>query len=168
MNYRQRILVIRLSALGDVAILEPVLRLRAARCPDVLFLLAAPPRLEPLFRGVENIQFVPTQKRQSPRQLYAALAPLHPDMVADMHHVNRVIGLDWLFRLHGVPVRAIRKHRQPGRPSWLRYNDVLDRCAGMIMLHNSFTPDRFRAMSPDEFAATDTRLARLLRHLLRR
>lgn len=128
MNYRQRILVIRLSALGDVAILEPVLRLRAARCPDVLFLLAAPPRLEPLFRGVENIQFVPTQKRQSPRQLYAALAPLHPDLVADMHHVNRVIGLDWLFRLHGVPVRAIRKRRQPGRPSWLRYNDVLDRC----------------------------------------
>jgi ADP-heptose:LPS heptosyltransferase len=128
LNYRKRILVIRLSALGDVAILQPVLRLRAQRCPDVLFLLAAPPRLEPLFRGVDNIQFVPTQKRQSPRQLYTALSPLHPDLVADMHHVNRVIGLDWLFRLHGVPVRSIRKHAQIGRPSWLRYNDVLDRC----------------------------------------
>ena len=45
-------------------------------------------------------------------------------------------------------------------------DDVLARCAGMVMLHNSFTPDRIRAMSPDEFIATDTRLAKLLRHLL--
>jgi len=128
LNYRKRILVIRLSAFGDVAILEPVLRLRAARCPDVLFLLAAPPRLQSLFQGIENVQFIPTPKKQSSRQLYSSLASFRPDMVADMHHVNRVIGVDWLFRLHGVPVRAIRKHSQPGRPSWLRYNDVFDRC----------------------------------------
>ncbi len=128
MNYTQRILVIRLSALGDVAILEPVLKLRATRCPDVLFLLAAPPLLEPLFRGIENIQFIPTQRKQPPHKLYAALASHQPNLVADMHHVNRVIVVDWLFRLHGVPVRTIRKRSHPGRPSWLRYNDVLDRC----------------------------------------
>ena len=45
-------------------------------------------------------------------------------------------------------------------------DDVLARCAGIVMLHNSFTPDRIRAMSPGEFIATDTRLANLLRHLL--
>ena len=44
-------------------------------------------------------------------------------------------------------------------------DDVLVRCAGLIMLHNSFTPERFRAMSAKEFIATDTRLARLLRTL---
>jgi ADP-heptose:LPS heptosyltransferase len=131
LNYRKRILVIRLSALGDVAILQPVLRLRATRCPDVLFLIAAPPRLQPLFQGVDNIQFIPTQKKQSSKKLYDALSPYHPDIVADMHRVNRVIGLDWLFRIHGVPVRAIRKHTTPGRPSWLRYNDGLDRCGLM-------------------------------------
>ena len=47
-------------------------------------------------------------------------------------------------------------------------DDVLNRCAGMIMLHNSFTPDSYRAMTSDEFIATDTRLAALLRHLLKR
>lgn len=44
-------------------------------------------------------------------------------------------------------------------------DDVLARTAGLIMLHNSFTPERFRAMSAEEFIATDTRLARLLRTL---
>lgn len=45
-----------------------------------------------------------------------------------MHHVNRVIGADWLFRLHGVPVVPIRKHSLRSLTSWQRYNDVLDRC----------------------------------------
>ena len=44
-------------------------------------------------------------------------------------------------------------------------DDVLNRCAGMIMLHNSFTPERFREMTSEEFIGTDTRLAALLRHL---
>ena len=47
-------------------------------------------------------------------------------------------------------------------------DDVLARCAGLIMLHNSFTPDRIRDMSAEAFLATDTRLAKLLRSLLKR
>lgn len=38
-------------------------------------------------------------------------------------------------------------------------------CAGIIMLHNSWTPERFRAMSEQEFLATNTRLADVLRVL---
>lgn len=128
MNYTKRILVIRLSALGDVAILEPVLRVRAAANPDVLFMLAAPPMLQPLFDGIGNLQYVPTEKRQSYVSLYRQWAVLKPNMVADMHHVNRVIGADWLFQLHGVPVHKIHKHNHPGKPSWQRYDEVFDHC----------------------------------------
>lgn len=61
-------------------------------------------------------------------------------------------------------VAAYRKYWfEPGE-----IDDVLMRCAGMIMLHNSFTPGSIRAMSSGEFLSTDTRLATLLRHLLRR
>ncbi len=127
-EYSRRVLVVRLSALGDVAILEPVLRQRAAANPDVLFMLAAPPRLEPLFRGMENVQYVPTEKRQKPRDLYGQLAALKPDVVADMHHVLRTIGEDWLFRLHGVKVCSIRKRCGKGIPTWQRYDRVFDRC----------------------------------------
>lgn len=128
MEYSKRVLVVRLSALGDVAILEPILRMRASANPDVLFYLAAPPLLEPLFKDIENVVFVPTMKRQSPQQLYDQLSQLEPTMVADMHHVNRTIGLSWLFRLHGVPVHSIRKRKNKSKPSWLRYDEVFDCC----------------------------------------
>ena len=105
-----RLLVVRLSALGDAAILEPVLRQRADANPDVLFLVAGPPRIEPLFRGIDNVQYIPTERRQKPRQLYRSLSAYKPDRVADMHHVLRVIGMDWFFRLHGVRVHYIHKH----------------------------------------------------------
>lgn len=135
MGYRKHILVIRLSAFGDVAILRPVLWHRAEANPDCLFTLAGPPRLEPLFRGMDNVRYLPTPRKQKPRELYRQLAPLKSNlesgqafMVADMHHVNRVIALDWLFRLHGVRVHTIRKHDKPVRPTWQRYEEVFDRC----------------------------------------
>lgn len=123
-----RLLVVRLSALGDVAILEPVLRQRAAANADVLFMVAGPPRLEPLFGGMENVRYVGTERRQRVKDLYRSLSVLKPDMVADMHHVLRVVGMDWLFRLHGVRVRSIRKHTRHDEPSWKRYDRVFDRC----------------------------------------
>lgn len=127
-GYKKRVLVVRLSALGDVAILEPVVRQRAAANRDVLFYVAGPPRLAPLFGGMENVQYVPTERCQKPRELYKKLSILRPDMVADMHHVLRVIGLDWLFRLRGVEVHSIRKHTRKVIPSWKRYDEVFDRC----------------------------------------
>ena len=127
-TFRRRILLLRLSALGDVAILQPVLRQRAADNPDVLFLLAGPPILAPLFEGIDNLQYIPTQRKQTPRELYNQLEPLMPDMVADLHGVLRTIGISWLFRMDGVPVRTIRKRFPRHCPSWQRYDDVLRRC----------------------------------------
>ena len=127
-RYRLHILLIRLSALGDAAILQPVLRQRAEENPDVLFSLAGPPLLAPLFAGIDNIHYLPTPKRQSPREIYNQLEPLMPGMVADMHHVLRTIGVCWLFRMDGVPVRSIRKRIPRSRPAWQRYDDVLRRC----------------------------------------
>ena len=51
----------------------------------------------------------------------------------------------------------------PGSP-----DEVLARTAGILMLHNSFTPERFRRMTAEEFLRTDTRLANLLRTVLGR
>ena len=127
-EYSKRVLVVRLSALGDVAILQPVLKQRAEANPDVLFLMAGPPRLASLFRGMANVQYIPTEKRQKPRELYRQLSALKPDVVADMHHVLRTIGVDWMFRLHGVRVHSINKRCSRGLATWRRYDRVFDRC----------------------------------------
>lgn len=108
-SYREHVLVVRLSALGDVAILAPVVRNRAEANPDVLFTIAAPKLLQPLFDGLENVRYLPTRKQKS-RQLYKFLAQVRPTVVADMHRINRIVGADLLFLLHGVPVHAIRKY----------------------------------------------------------
>lgn len=139
--WRQHILVIRLSALGDVALLQPVLLHRAAANPDVLFTVAAPPLLAPLFEGVQNIQFLPTRKQQSAKELYKHLSSVKPTSVADMHHVNRVIAACFYFRLHGIAVYSLKKHmyrrsrmvsrwfkvRSQMLPVWKRYDEVFER-----------------------------------------
>lgn len=126
--FLKHILIVRLSALGDVAILQPVVRQRAESNPDILFSVSGPPLLEPLFAGIGNVRYLPTPRKQSPRQLYRQLAPLKPDIVADMHHVLRTIELSWIFRLHGVPVISIDKRKPLNRPAWKRYDEVLSRC----------------------------------------
>ena len=50
----------------------------------------------------------------------------------------------------------------PGDPG-----EALRRSAGILMLHNSFTPERYRRMTAEGFLETDTRLARLLSALLK-
>lgn len=146
-EYRKYLLVIRLSALGDVAILEPILRLRAEANPDVLFLVAAPDLLQPLFAGIENVRFIPTSRKQSSWALFKHFRRLLPQQVADMHHVNRVIVADWLLRFTGIPVVSIRKHDGTNKPSWKRYDEVFDRCGlrpGRSMpLLQSDAQDRF-------------------------
>lgn len=136
MDYKKRVLLIRLSALGDVAILEPVLRSRAASNPDVLFFLAAPPVLKPLFVDIPNLQYIPTVKKQSVRNLFSSLVDLKPSVVLDLHKINRTILADLFFRLKGVPVytldkgkakrrrmvRRFLKDRTPAVPMWKKYD----------------------------------------------
>ena len=50
---------------------------------------------------------------------------------------------------------------EPGDPA-----DATKNCAGILMLHNSWTPAKFLAMSESDFAASDTRLAALIREQL--
>ena len=55
------------------------------------------------------------------------------------------------------------------RDFWFRPGDPADALkdnAGILMLHNSWTPHEYRAMSADEFLKSDVRLAALLRQLI--
>ena len=132
--------MLRLSALGDVAILEPVVRQRAAQCPEVEFLLAAPPMLQPLFVGIPNLTYIPTKKASS-WLLFKQLRQCRPTAVADMHGVWRSWGVRALFLLSGIGGCGIRKERlkrkrllretdkdlTPLTSSWRRYDRVLQR-----------------------------------------
>ena len=85
----KRVLVIRFSALGDVAMLVPVVRALVAQYPDVEVTVLSQQRMADLFADMpKNVRFLGVDlKKQSLREIVASLG--HFDLVADMHGVWR-------------------------------------------------------------------------------
>ena len=113
-----KLLLIRFSALGDVAMLAPVLRLYAQEHPDDDLTVLSKPFHAPLFDEIApNVHFLgrdPKRDYKGIRGLYRLFSELHLmhfDMVIDMHDVLRTKILRKFFRVHGYPVRHIDKHR---------------------------------------------------------
>lgn len=140
----KHVLVIRLSALGDVALMAPVLKAYADANPDVRFTVAGPPMLAPLFVGMSNVGYLGLKKRQSFIKIYKALNAVGADTVVDLHKVNRVGFAITLLRLRhllnphfrifalhkGKVSRWLYLHhrcRQPRKPQYVRYDDVFRR-----------------------------------------
>ena len=113
-----KILLIRFSALGDVAMMAPVLRDYALKHPDYDLTVLSKPFHAPLFDEIApNVHFLgrdPKRDYKGIRGLYRLFSELHQmhfDMVIDMHDVLRTKILRKFFRVHGYPVRHIDKHR---------------------------------------------------------
>lgn len=138
------VLVIRLSALGDVAIMVPLVERYATDNPDLRFTIAGPPLLQPLFEGMANVEYLGLKKKQSFVKIYQVLNAVGADTVIDLHKVNRVgfaltlLQLRHLFDFH-FRLRALRKGKlsrwlfihhlktTPRKPQYQRYDDVFRR-----------------------------------------
>ena len=153
----KHVLVIRLSALGDVAIMVPVVKAYADANPDVRFTVAGPPMLQPLFADMPNVGYLGLKKKQSFIKIYRALNAVGADTVIDLHKVNRVGFAIILLHLRHLldphyRIFALRKgklsrwlflhhwRRQPRKPQYVRYDDVFRR-AGFAAV------EAFREMS---------------------
>ncbi len=153
----KHVLVIRLSALGDVAIMVPVVKAYADANPDVRFTVAGPPMLQPLFADMPNVGYLGLKKKQSFIKIYRALNAVGADTVIDLHKVNRVGFAVILLHLRHLldphyRIFALRKgklsrwlflhhwRRQPRKPQYVRYDDVF-RHAGFAAV------EAFREMS---------------------
>lgn len=104
-------LVIRFSALGDVAMLVPVIRATAEQYPDVQITMLSQQRMADLFADMPaNVLFhgVDT-KTQSLRDIYSTLDTY--EYVADMHGVWRSRYIRIRMHLHGARVAVIHKGR---------------------------------------------------------
>ena len=97
-----RVLIIRLSALGDVAILLPLLQRYAQANPTVQFVVAGPPLLQPLFDGITNVEYLGLKKQQPAVNIYRSLQAVDADIVLDLHRVNRVGRAIYLLRFHNL------------------------------------------------------------------
>ncbi len=112
----KKLLVIRFSALGDIAMLVPVLRRLAERYPGCDITMLSRKQWAPLFMGLPaNVHFFGADLKGRHKGL-AGLNRLLSDLqfrrfdaVADMHSVLRTYYLRFVLRLCGKRIAVLRK-----------------------------------------------------------
>ena len=166
------VLVLRLSALGDVAMTIPAIYSVARAYPQHHFVVATAAFTSRLFIGPpSNVEVLALTKEESRGvvgtwRLLRRLRGISVDAVADLHNVLRSWAVDAFFRLRGKPVVMLDKHRserrailghqtQTTRPFIQRYFDVFARLG--LPAKPQFTslfPDRLPPL-PSGFVRAD-------------
>lgn len=117
MSKNQHILLYRLSAMGDVAMIVPLLRAFVEQYPNVKVTVASRKFLKPLFQGIENVSFAIVDDKGKHKgvgglfKLYKQLKSTGITHVADLHNVLRSKIVRNFFKMSGIPVAYINKGR---------------------------------------------------------
>ncbi|HLA55622.1 MAG TPA: glycosyltransferase family 9 protein [Flavobacterium sp.] len=118
MSYKiKHIAVIRLSAMGDVAMAAPILRAFTKQYPDVHVTMVSKPFFEPFFEGIPNVDFfavdVAGKHKGFPGllQLFSDLKKSGIDAVADLHNVLRSKIIRRIFAMNGKKTAHTDKAR---------------------------------------------------------
>lgn len=113
-----KILIIRFSALGDVAMAAPIVKEYAVANPQDDITVLSQPFCAPLFDSLApNVHFLGKDVKKAYKgipglyRLFRELHGEHFDRVCDLHDVLRTKVLRLFFRLHGYKVSVIDKGR---------------------------------------------------------
>ncbi|UYW00903.1 glycosyltransferase family 9 protein [Flavobacterium agricola] len=117
MSKPKHILVMRLSAMGDVAMTVPVLKAFSLQYPEVKITVASRPFFKPFFRDIQNLDFFPVDVNGRHKglkglyQLFLDTKALGITEVADLHNVLRAQVVRSFYKLFGYKVAATDKGR---------------------------------------------------------
>jgi ADP-heptose:LPS heptosyltransferase len=140
-----RILLIRLSAMGDVAMTVPIINGLTQKYPHLHITVLTKKPFMPIFDGLERVTVLEADVKKRHKglmglwRLYQELKPLQFDAVADLHNVLRSRILKKYFAFERIPFVQIDKGRrekkaltrsrnkvfQPLRTTHERYADVM-------------------------------------------
>jgi ADP-heptose:LPS heptosyltransferase len=116
------VLIIRLSAIGDVAMTIPVVYSVASACPDDTFTILTQSFLESLFiNRPPNVHVLGVNTKKIEKQsggflrFAYGLADRKYDIVLDLHYVIRSRIINFMFRLKGKRVYLVDKKRKERR-----------------------------------------------------
>jgi ADP-heptose:LPS heptosyltransferase len=170
----KHILVIRLSAMGDVAMTVPVLRAFQEQYPDIKLTVLTREFFKPFFRDLKNVSVFSADVKRKHKgvlglyKLSKELKKLNTDAVADLHNVLRSNILK--FFLLGIKVVQIDKGRKAKqalisgkevkqlKTTVERYADVFRRLGFLLDLSNPKFPEK-KALSNKaiEIIGSDTK-----------
>ncbi|WP_233268088.1 glycosyltransferase family 9 protein [Algibacter sp. L3A6] len=155
---KQHILVIRLSAMGDVAMTVPVLRALIKKYPDVKITVLTREFFAPFFRDLPNVTVFPAEVKKRHKgvlglwKLANELKVFKIEVIADLHNVLRsqILKL-FFFGKHTVQIdkgRAEKKALVSGvnfhqlKTTHQRYADVFNKLGYNLDLSNPTFPER--------------------------
>lgn len=129
----KKVLVLRFSAMGDVALVVPVIRSLVAEHKDVEVTIVTRPRFAPFFAGIERVIVFDADVDHKfkgffgIRQLFRALIlKKNFDVVIDLHDHVRTIILRNLFKLFGKRVVVFDKGRKEKKAFTRKENKITE------------------------------------------
>jgi ADP-heptose:LPS heptosyltransferase len=140
-NPIQHIAVIRLSAMGDVAMTVPVIRAFVEQNSNVKITVVSRPFFKPFFNGIPNVNFFSVDVKGRHKgflgilKLHSDLKQLNIDAVADLHNVLRSQILRTLFALRGKKVAYTDKGRVEKRALTRAQNKIFSPIKTMVERH---------------------------------
>lgn len=142
----KHILVIRLSAMGDVAMTVPILRAFSFQYPEVKITVVSRPFFKPFFDGITNLDFVEVHVNGKHKgllgllRLYNDLKKCNIDAVADLHNVLRSKIIRGLFAVNGKKVAFTNKGRKEKKALTRLKNKIFKPVKAMFERHcDTFT-----------------------------
>ncbi|MDO5635893.1 MAG: glycosyltransferase family 9 protein [Myroides sp.] len=137
----KHVLIIRLSAMGDVAMTVPVIRSLTQQHNDVKVTVVSRPFFKPFFEGMDRVDFfgVDLKKRHKGffgiYRLYKDLKKLKIDFVADFHNVLRSKILRFYFKITGTSTAFTDKGRSEKKALTRLEKKVLKPVKSMVDRH---------------------------------
>lgn len=140
-NPIQHIAVIRMSAMGDVAMTVPVICALVQQHPNVKITVVSRPFFKPFFDGIPNVNFFAVDVKERHKgffgllKLYSDLKKLNIDAVADLHNVLRSQIIRTLFALSGKKVAFTDKGRVDKKALTRSENKIFKPVKKMVQRH---------------------------------
>lgn len=140
-NPIQHIAVIRLSAMGDVAMIVPIISALVEEHPNVKITLVSRPFFKPFFDGITNVDFFSVDVKGTHKgflgllKLYFELKKRNIDAVADLHNVLRSKTIRTLFALSGQKIAFTDKGRSEKTALTRSKNKIFQPVMTMVERH---------------------------------
>ncbi len=138
MQQAKHILVIRFSAMGDVAMTVPVIKNVLQQNPALQITVVSNAFFKPLFDGLERCHFHPAYLKEKHKgaagmfRLYKELKAAHKfGAVADLHNVLRSKLLRFFLKMNSLKAAAIDKGREEKKALTRKDNKMLKQLTPM-------------------------------------
>ncbi len=137
----QHIAVMRLSAMGDVAMTVPVLRALVNQYPELKITVISRPFFKPFFKDIPNLDFFTFDEKERHKgikglwRLFQDLKALQIDAFADLHNVLRSKVVRSLLAMSGKKIAFVDKGRAEKKALTRAENKIFQPLTTMFERH---------------------------------